>query len=96
MRSVNFFLIFVCVVTAMSVVWVRHENREAVIELHNEYEIRDDLNIEWQRLLIEQTAWSRSDQLQNWANAGDQMKAPQQEYVLILPIMKKIDSADIR
>ena len=92
MRKFIHLLIFVCFISAIAVIWVRHENREQIIELHYIYEERDNLNIEWQRLLIELTAMSRYDQLENWARANDSMQAPDEEGVVFLNARQASDT----
>ena len=91
MRKVIHFLIFICFVSAIAVIWVRHENREQIVELHYIYEERDNLNIEWQRLLIELTAMSRYDQLENWARANDSMQPPTEQGVVFLNAQRASD-----
>ena len=85
MRKLNYFLIFVCIATAIAVVWVRHENREIYINLQAHYQERDGLNIEWRRLLLEHAVWSGHEQLESWATENFSMKFPDQQVVLLLP-----------
>ena len=48
------------------------------------YEERDNLNIEWQRLLIELSANSRYDLLENWALTNDSMRVPEKHQVVFM------------
>lgn len=48
----------VCVVSAMANVYTKHEARKLFIELEQLTAIRDELNIEWGRLQIEQSTWA--------------------------------------
>ena len=48
----------ICVVSAMALVYTRHESRKLFIELEQLTAERDALNIEWGQLQIEQSTWS--------------------------------------
>ncbi len=84
MRKVVYMLIFVCLASVIAVIWVRHENREIFVELQALYHHRDDLNIEWRNLLIERTALTRHNLLENWAQTNAKMRAPEEQLVLLL------------
>lgn len=51
-------LAIVCVVSAMALVYTRHESRKLFIELERLTAERDRLNIEWGQLQIEQSTWA--------------------------------------
>lgn len=51
-------LAIVCVVSAMALVYTRHEARKLFIELERLTAERDSLNIEWGQLQIEQSTWA--------------------------------------
>ena len=84
MRSLVYIITFCCLVSAVGVVWVRYENRDAVVYLQSVYGQRDNLNIEWRRLLLEHAAYSRYNQLENWATKNLNMKRPEYQTVLLL------------
>jgi len=48
----------VCVVSAMALVYTKHESRKLFIELEQLTADRDELNIEWGQLQIEQSTWA--------------------------------------
>lgn len=48
----------VCVVSAMALVYTKHEARKLFIDLEQLTAARDELNIEWGRLQIEQSTWA--------------------------------------
>lgn len=50
--------VVVCVVSAMALVYTKHEARKLFIELEQLTAARDELNIEWGRLQIEQSTWA--------------------------------------
>ena len=84
MRKATHILMFVCLISVIAVIWVRHENREQIVDLQLIYEERDNLNIEWQRLLIELSANSRYDLLENWARTNDSMRVPEKHQVVFM------------
>lgn len=84
MRSLTVLLLIVCLVSALSIIWVRHHNRVLLPELHARYVVRDDLNIEWRELLAERTTLTRQVKLKNWARQVGKMSLPEADIVLIL------------
>ena len=57
-----FLLVFVfavvCVLTSMALVYTKHESRKLFVELEGLTHERDDLNIEWGQLQLEQSTLS--------------------------------------
>ena len=48
----------VCVMSAMALIYTKHESRKLFIELEQLTTERDELNIEWGQLQIEQSTWA--------------------------------------
>jgi cell division protein FtsL len=48
----------VCVMSAMALVFTKHESRKLFVELETLTRERDELNIEWGQLQIEQSTWA--------------------------------------
>ena len=48
----------VCVISAMALVYTKHESRKLFVELEQLTTERDELNIEWGQLQIEQSTWA--------------------------------------
>ncbi len=48
----------VCMISAIGLVYVKHESRNLFIELEQLTAERDELNIEWGQLQIEQSTWA--------------------------------------
>jgi len=48
----------VCVIGAMALVKTKHESRKLFVELETLTDERDQLNIEWGQLQIEQSTWA--------------------------------------
>ena len=53
-----FVVAMVCVASAMALVYTKHESRKLFIELEGLTRERDELNIEWGQLQIEQSTWA--------------------------------------
>ena len=48
----------VCVLSAIALVYTKHESRKLFVELESLSRERDELNIEWGQLQIEQSTWA--------------------------------------
>lgn len=48
----------VCVVSALALIYTKHEARKLFVELEQLTAERDKLNIEWGQLQIEQSTWA--------------------------------------
>ena len=66
-----FLLVFVfpvvCVLSAMALVYTKHESRKLFIELEGLSHERDELNIEWGQLQIEQSTWAQHARIEQVA-----------------------------
>jgi cell division protein FtsL len=48
----------VCVISALALIYTKHESRKLFVELEHLTQERDELNIEWGQLQIEQSTWA--------------------------------------
>lgn len=71
-------------VSAVGVVWVRHEARTLFTELERLSAERDRLNIEWGQLQLEQSAWSNHGFVERVASERLRMTLPQPTEVRIV------------
>ena len=66
-----FLLVFVfalvCVLSAMALVYTKHESRKLFVELEQLTHERDELNIEWGQLQIEQSTWAQHARIEQVA-----------------------------
>jgi len=53
-----FVFAIVCVLGAIALVYTKHESRNLFVELEGLTHARDELNIEWGQLQIEQSTWA--------------------------------------
>jgi cell division protein FtsL len=58
----------VCVLSAIALVYTKHESRKLFVELESLTHGRDDLNIEWGQLQIEQSTWATHARIEQVAN----------------------------
>ena len=48
----------ICVLSAIALIYTKHESRKLFVELESLTDKRDELNIEWGQLQIEQSTWA--------------------------------------
>lgn len=70
--------------SALAQVWVVHQNRKDFSELQRLYAQRDDLNVEWRRLQIEQGTWATHGRIEQAATRRLDMRIPDPEQVVIV------------
>jgi cell division protein FtsL len=79
-------LIVANVVSALAVVHSRHRHRQLFVELSRLEKQRDELNIEFGRLQLEQATWAESNRIDQIARDRLGMKFPEgAEIVVIRP-----------
>ncbi len=71
-------------VSALSVVWSRHTTRSLFIELQSLRSERDALDIQWQQLKIEQSAWATHGRVEQTARGVLNMVVPRPEDVRLV------------
>ena len=57
----------VCVLSALALVYTKHESRKLFVELEGLSQERDELNIEWGQLQIEQSTWAQHARIEQVA-----------------------------
>jgi len=70
------FLVIAVLATAFSVVSVKDNNRRLVNEIVSLEKARDELNIQWGQLLLEQNTWSNQARIQHIAQNNLAMGVP--------------------
>lgn len=58
MRNAMLMLLVAVVISGIAVVYIRHQHRLTFIALKDAQLKRDQLNIEWRQLLLEESTWS--------------------------------------
>jgi cell division protein FtsL len=70
--------------SAVTVIYVRHQARNLFTELERLSDERDELNIEWGQLQLEQSAWSNHGFVERVASDKLKMTLPQPVEVRIV------------
>jgi len=70
--------------SALGVVWARHESRVLFVELQRLNGTRDELNIEWGRLQLEQATWAEASRIERLARDELNMRTPAQDEVVVI------------
>ena len=70
-RPQSFLLTFVfavvCVLSAIALVYTKHDSRKLFVKLEALTQERDELNIEWGQLQIEQSTWAQHARIEKVA-----------------------------
>ena len=70
--------------SALGVIYTKHQSRKLFVELQALHKEADELNIEWGRLQLEQSAWSSHGRIEKVARKKLQMKLPGANEVLYI------------
>ena len=77
-------LVVAIVASALTVVRDRHEHRQAFVQLSRLDRARDELNIEFGRLQLEQATWAESNRVDQVARTRLGMSFPRTEDTVVL------------
>ena len=79
-------LIFAVLGTGIAVVYARQEHRQAYVQLTRLLRERDEINIEFSRLQLEQATWAETNRIEQVATERLGMTFPQPaELVVVKP-----------
>ncbi len=78
------FLGVVTFLTALAVVLAKHESRKLFVELQGLERSRDELNVEWGRLQLEQGTWATHSRIESVARAKLGMEIPRAEEIVLM------------
>ncbi len=87
LHIVSYVLLVMVVVSAFSVIYYTHVNRQTTSELEILLSQRDELNIEWRNLLLEQNSLAEHSAIESKAKKLLKMKRPdsKSEVIITLP-----------
>ena len=77
-------LVVANLVTALGVVHARHRHRVLFVELNQLDKARDELDIDFGRLQLEQATWSESNRIDQVARDRLGMKFPESEETVVI------------
>ena len=75
MNRALLFLGLILLLSSLTVIYVRHLNRSVFVQQQAVHHQRDELNIEWSKLLLEQATWSVL-RIENKARKELELKVP--------------------
>lgn len=84
LRVVVVVLVLANVASAIAVVFARHEHRQLFIQLTTLEKARDELNIEFGRLQLEQATWAESNRIDQVAREKLGMKFPESNEIVVV------------
>jgi cell division protein FtsL len=70
--------------SAFAVIYSKHQSRKLFVELQQVRKQIDELNIEWGRLQLEQSAWSAHGRIESIARKRLGMKLPDADEVIYI------------
>jgi cell division protein FtsL len=79
-----FVLTAVCVLSAMALVYTKHESRKLFVDLEDLTDERDELNIEWGQLQIEQSTWATHARIEQVATDDLQLTRPETDEIFVI------------
>ena len=74
----------VCVISAIALVYTKHESRNLFVELEQLTTERDELNIEWGQLQIEQSTWATHARIEQVALEELALKRPKSTEIYLI------------
>lgn len=74
----------VCVISAMAIVYTKHESRKLFVELERLTDERDRLNIEYGQLQIEQSTWATHARIEQVANEDLALVRPDSTEIYVI------------
>ncbi len=74
----------VCVLSAIALVYTKHEARKLFVELEALTHERDGLNIEWGQLQIEQSTWAQHARIEQVATEELSLVRPNTSEIFVI------------
>lgn len=72
------------VISAQAVIYSKHQSRLLFTALQAELRLRDELNIEWGQLQLEQSTWATHGRIEEVAGSRLNMRLPNTRSTVIL------------
>jgi cell division protein FtsL len=74
----------VCVLSGLALVYTKHESRKLFVELEKLTHERDELNIEWGQLQIEQSTWAQHARIEQVAKEDLSLVRPEATEIFVI------------
>jgi len=76
--------VVVCMMSAIAMVYTKHESRKQFVELEKLTTERDELNIEWGQLQIEQSTWATHARIERVASEELSLVRPKSTEIYVI------------
>jgi cell division protein FtsL len=83
-RFVLLILTTMVFVSAVEVVFARHQTRKLFVEIQDLGKERNMLDEEWGRLQLEQSTWATDDRVESLARDELKMKTPEMKEIILI------------
>lgn len=80
----TFVFAVVCVISAVALIYTKHESRKLFVELEQLTVERDALNIEWGQLQIEQSTWATHARIEKVAREELSLMRPKSSEIYVI------------
>ncbi len=77
-------LLLLVVLSALAVVYSKHQSRKLFVELNSLQKSRDAMEVEWGQLQLEQSTWATSGRIEKLARQRLQMTQMEYEKIIIV------------
>ena len=81
-----FSLLLLVIITAVSIVYVTHQQRNLFISLQQLQQDKDDMIIEWGKLQLEENTWSTTSRIEKVATKELNMQVPKSDNIIFILI----------
>lgn len=79
-----FVFALVCVLSSIALVYTKHQSRKLFVELEALTHERDELNIEWGQLQIEQSTWATHARIERVATDDLSLERPKSSDIFVI------------
>ncbi|HKV97895.1 MAG TPA: cell division protein FtsL [Gammaproteobacteria bacterium] len=83
-RAILALLLAAVMLSALAVIDARHENRMLFTQLQQLRQQRDQQNVEWGQLLLEQSTWSTHARVEQMATQKLNMQSPSHPRIVVV------------
>ena len=77
-------LLMLVVLSALAVVYSKHQSRKLFVELNSLQKMRDAMDVEWGQLQLEQSAWATSGRIEKLAREKLNMTPIEYKKIIIV------------
>lgn len=82
-------LLVLVMLSALAVVYSKHQSRKLFVELNNLQRTRDAMDVEWGQLQLEQSAWATSGRIEKLARQRLNMTQIEYKKIIIVKLHDK-------